>query len=149
MGEYLVWLNEIVYAISCGSRAPKDTVYRMADWTNVAFVVGRALGYKDEEIDDMLASTQSEREVLSIENDPLLDLLDKWMENTHNQRRKITSSVLFTELANLAKVSGRKFYTSPSTLAQRLRDSALEHYFTITKESGPGGVFVYAFERVE
>ena len=108
------------------------------------FVEGRSRLFDRPELEGRLAELMGTLD----QKTRLLDMLDKWLEYTANKGREITSSALFPELASLAKAHGRKFYSAPSTLSQRLRDPALTHYFDIAKKPGTGGVFVYSFRRV-
>jgi len=155
-GEWLFWLNQIVAELKKGTvSAPSK--YRMADFAHLSHVIGRVLSqpggppgnWSPEAIEEMLDGMQAEREAMVIEGDPLIDLLDRWLDVTTNQGREIKASDLFKELSEVAKKMGVGFFRSPKGLAARLRDTGgpLAHHFQITRRTGQGGVTLYTFRR--
>lgn len=156
-GEWLTWLNEIVAELRKHAR-PKLTKSRMADFAHLAHVIGRVLArpggpngnWSPEAIDEMLDCMQHERNALVIEGDQLIDIIDKWLDNTVNQGREIRSADLHRELANIARTAGvTNFFRSPKALASRLREAgeALKEHFDVVRRAGTGGVTMYTFRR--
>jgi hypothetical protein len=157
-GEWLTWLNEIVAELRKNPR-PTLTTTRMADFAHLAHIIGRVLArpggpsgdWSPRAIEEMLSAMQNERHALVIEGDPLVDLLDKWLDNTSNQGREIRVSDLHRDLSNLAKAAGSTtFFRSPKALSSRLREasSALGQHFEIERRPGQGGTMLYTFRRV-
>lgn len=156
-GEWLTWLNEIVAELRKHPR-PRPTKSRMADFAHLAHVIGRVLSrpggpagnWSEEAIDEMLDCMQHERNALVIEGDPLIDLIDKWLDTTSNQGREVRAVDLHRELQTLARVGGQtNFFRSPKALASRLREAsaALREHFEITRRQGHANTTLYAFRR--
>lgn len=155
-GEWLFWLNEIVFELKKGQVAIASK-YRMADFAHLAHVIGKVLAqpggppgnWSPSAIEEMLEGMQAERDALVIEGDTLPDVIDKWLETSSNQGREVRIADLYRELGIIAKTLGVSFYRSPKTLASRLRDAGgpLGHHFLITRRAGHGGVMVYTFRR--
>lgn len=157
-GEWLMWLNEIVAELR-RNMAPVTTQARMADFAHLAHVIGRVLArpggpagdWSPAAIEEMLNMMQTERNNLVIENDPLVELLDRWLDHTPNQGREIKINDLHRELTVLAKLTSTTTFRSPKALAARLREAgnALAAHFTMDRRSSHGNVMVYAFRRAE
>lgn len=156
-GEWLMWLNEIVAELR-RNPAPTPTKSRMADFAHLAHIIGRVLSrphgpagrWSHSDIEEMLAAMQDERNALIIDEDPLVDLLDKWLESPSNVGRDVKMAELHAELVALAKAVGATTFRSPKALAARIREagSALEKHFEITRHAGHGGVLIYSFRPV-
>lgn len=156
-GEWLTWLNEIVAELRTNPQ-PKPTRSRMADFAHLAHIIGRVLARKDgpegdwspAAIDEMLECMQHERNALVIEGDPLIDLIDRWLNTESNQGREIRVADLYRELSNIVRAMGSTaFFKSPKALASRLREAggALGEHFEITRRTGTSGVTIYTFRR--
>lgn len=155
-GDWLTWLNEIVGELRTNPR-PAPTRSRMADFAHLAHVIGRVLArpggppgnWSPEAIEEMLDAMQHERNALVIEGDPLIDLLDKWLDTASNQGREVRAAELHRELQILARIAGTTpFFRSPKALASRLREAstALGQHFEITRRT-QGGTLLYTFRR--
>ena len=147
-GEWLWFLDEIVKRIRQGAlhNVPAGA-YRMADYTAIAHVVGDAIGATVDDVNEMLEGMESERDALVAEGDPLIDLLDKWLEDTRNVGRGITAANLFKALSDMAKRGNRSFYKSPSTLAQKLRRETVKKHFDIKQVGMQGNAKLYEIRR--
>jgi hypothetical protein len=155
-GEWLMWLNEIVAELRRNTAAV-TTKSRMADFAHLAHVIGRVLArpggpagdWSPEAIEEMLDMMQTERNSLVIENDPLVELLDRWLDHAPNQGREIKINDLHRELAALAKLTGTTTFRSPKALASRLRETgnALTAHFVLDRRTGHGGAMMYTFRR--
>jgi hypothetical protein len=155
-GEWLTWLNRIVAELRRNPQ-PTPTRSRMADFAHLAHIIGRVLSepggppgdWSPEAIEEMLDMLQAERDALVIENDPLVDLLDKWLEIGSNQGREIKIADLHRELTALAKITGATTFRSPKSLAARLREAgnALAMHFHVEKHTTHDNAVVYSFRR--
>jgi hypothetical protein len=157
-GEWLTWLNEIVAELRMNPQ-PTPTRSRMADFAHLAHVIGRVLArpggppgdWSPTAIEEMLDTMQHERNALVIEGDPLIDLIDRWLETESNQGREIRVADLHRELSNIARMRGvTTFFRSPKALASRLREAGnalAQQHFDITRHQGSGGAMVYTFRR--
>lgn len=156
-GEWLSWLNEIVNELRKHPR-PRPTKSRMADFAHIAHIIGRVLArpggptgnWSPEAIDEMLECMQHERNALVIEGDPLIDLVDRWLNTESNQGREIRVADLHRELSNIARAGGSTtFFKSPKALSARLREAsaALREHFEISRRTGAGSVTMYTFRR--
>jgi hypothetical protein len=149
-GEWIFFLDKIVAKIRNGAlHAVPAAGYRMADFTALAYVIGVTIGATPEDVHTMLEGMETEREVLVAEGDPLLDMLDKWLEDTRNTGRSITSLDLFNALSKLAKEMSRNFYKSPHTLAQNLRREAIQKHFDVKHVGVQGNAKLYTIRRKE
>lgn len=159
-GEWLWWLNEIVAALR---RRPSvaPTKYRMADFAHLAYTIARVLenpsdgrsppgDWSRRAIDEMLESMENERGALVIEGDPLIDLIDRWLEKSSNQGREVRIGELYQELGAIARQMGVEFYRTPKSLAGRIRSAggSLSHYFQITRRTTHNGTLIYTFRHV-
>lgn len=147
-GEWLWFLDDMVKRIRAGALNNIPTsAYRMADFTAIAHVACAAMGATQNDIDNMLEGMEAERDALVAEGDPLLDLLDKWLEDRRNIGRGITAANLFKALSDMAKRGNRSFYKSPNTLAQKLRRDAVKKHFDVRQVGMQGNAKLYEFRR--
>jgi len=102
-------------------------------------------------VEEMLHAAQEERDVLASENEPLIDVLFKWMDNTQNHGRAVRAVDLFRELAEIAQKEQWRFCKSVKALASKLRttEGALARHFKVTRRDVHGGNTVYEFRRNE
>jgi hypothetical protein len=155
-GEWLYWLNEIVRELQ-QPQPMTSSKYRMADFAYLAHLIGRVLNqpagppgdWTPEAIEEMLGAMQAERDSLVTEGDPLIDLIDKWLEISTNHGRETRIADLHRELAAIAKTQNAMFFKSPKGLAARLREAggALAHHFAIERRQGSGNTMMYTFRR--
>jgi hypothetical protein len=109
---------------------------RMADFAGMARIVGQVMGWTEEDIEDLLAALQKERNAFINEADPLIDILSKWIVykpagGQNSIGREIALNTLFSELEAIAQVHSLPFYKSATMLAQKLRSPHLETDFII------------------
>jgi hypothetical protein len=150
-GEWLWFLNEIVREIRAGTldAYAEKSPHRLADFAALAHVIGKVLGETDETVDEMLDAMEAEREALITEGDPLLDLLDRWLENQNNVGRQVVVNDLHKELSEIGKQYNRPFFKSPSTLAQKLRGQSLQKQFDARIVGTRGNAKIYEFRRLK
>jgi hypothetical protein len=147
-GEWLWFLDQIVKRIRAGglNKVPAGS-FRMADFTAIAHVIGMAIGATKDEVATMLEGMEAERDTLVAEGDPLLDLLDKWLEDSRNVGKPITAAALFKALSDMARGGNRSFYKSPSTLAQKLRRDTVSKHFDVRQVGVQGNAKLYEIRR--
>ena len=158
-GEWLYWLNEIVAELRKPIKELTTTKYRLADFAHLAYIIGGVLSresgppgaWSRENVDEMLEAMHNERQALQTDGDQLVDLLDKWLDNTVNQGREVKINDLWKDLTALAKVGGTGFFKTPKSLASRIRElgDALKTHFKIERKPGPNGLTTYVFRRDE
>lgn len=136
-GEYLYYVNRIVEEIRGGAYDESATeIHRMADYAALARVVGKVLGWTIEDVEDMMAGLQNERDAFINEEDPLVDLLNKWLEypvkmGPINSGRPMDIHMLFKELNALAEHHKIQWYKHSRTLSQKLRSAHISEEFDI------------------
>jgi hypothetical protein len=134
-GEYLYLLNQVIADIQANGLATEESL-RMADFAAVGRVVSRVLGWEEGELEAIMEALQSERDAFINEEDPLVDLLAKWLAYTPraggtNAGREVSLSVLFSELEAFATGNGAFFYKTSKLLAQKLRSTHVDREFTV------------------
>lgn len=154
LGEFLYYLNLIVREIRNGAleEAPEDETHRMADFAALARVVGRVLEWEVDAIAAMMNALQDERDAFINEEDPLVELLHKWIvyrpKGNSNIGRDVPLANLFAELESLAQIDGieKTWYKTPRALAQNLRSSHVAKDFVVELH-GNGGHKSYRIWR--
>lgn len=150
-GEWLYWVNRIVKVIRANGGPTiknRKNTHRMADFANMAHIIGMGLGQPADDIDEMLIAIQSEREALVAEGDPLPDLLDRWLETTNNAGRRVTANDLHADLSELAKKHNKNFYKSVNTLSNKLRGNpTLDKLFSVREVGYRANAKVYEIRR--
>lgn len=137
LGEYLYYVNKIVAEIRGGAlRESEDEGNRMADFASLARIVGRVLEWDAEAVEDLLTAMQGEQAAFINEEDPLVDVLHKWLSYSprnapRNIGREITLFALHQELEAHAEAGGIQFYKSPRMLAQKLRSPHIDREFIV------------------
>lgn len=152
-GEYLYYVNLIVAAIRNGRwthYADKVSLFhRMGDYAQMAFIVGEILGWEYDDIAGMFAALRAERDAMIMEDDPLVDTLNDWLEHASKAGRYFTLTMLFNELNATAQGVGRQFYHSERLLGQKLRSPHLKDFFQIDIRVEQGRRHrVYAFHKL-
>lgn len=148
LGEYLYYLNEIVGRMRQGAPEIPQHGQRMVDFANLACTIGAVLGFDAEHMLHMFNSMDMERHALLLEGDTIVDVLDKWLDNTRNVGRPVPLLDLFSELSTVASKHKLRFFKAAKTLSRQLRDKAqslAEHFKIATKEVG--GVSIYEIRR--
>jgi hypothetical protein len=96
--ELVRYLHFIVKALhkQAGKKFPSKS--RMADFAQFVLKIAHADG-RGEQMESMLDRLAAEQLSFSTENEPLFDLIDRWLDSRGNSGRDITTSELYTELA--------------------------------------------------
>lgn len=134
-GEYLYLLDRAVDDIRTNGLSTEENL-RMADFAAIGRVVSRILGWEEGELEAIMEALQSERDAFIAEEDPLVDLLAKWIGYTprtggSNAGREVSLSVLFAELEAFATTGGTPFYKTSKLLAQKLRSTHVDREFDV------------------
>ncbi len=158
-GEWLTWLNEIVAELRL-HRPPVVTKTRMADFAHLAHVIARVLArpggpdgdWSPAAVNEMLDCMQNERDALVMEEDPLIELLDRWLEVGSNHSREVSSADLHHELGAIARAGDKtvQFYRTPKTLATRLKTTSTQlasHFIITFDNNGPSGKTIFTVRR--
>jgi len=136
-GEYLYYVNQMVATIRDGiyEEGAKET-HRMADFSALGRVVAKVLGWSGDEISELMAGLQNERDAFITEEDPLTDLLHHWISykprmGPTNIGREVSIHQLFQELDSIAQAQGIQWYKSPRQLSQKIRSSHITRDFIV------------------
>ncbi len=83
-----------------------------------------------------MLALQAERDAFINEEDPLIDLLEKWIaykprSGRANAGRVVTIFELHAELESFAQANNVPFKDSPRSLAQKIRSTHIEREFRI------------------
>lgn len=143
-GEYLYYLNEIVARLKQPrTPEPEEAKHRLSGFARFAFIAGEVLGFTREEVAEALNGAQTERNVLTIEGDPLVDAIDIWLETLSNVGREVRPQDLLADLQKVAAKKGSPLsYRTARSLALRLREcaDAVSKHFEITVKDLPDGM---------
>lgn len=136
-GEYIYYVNRIVAEIRAGAyNEDVDEFHRMADFAALARVVGKVLDWSEEDVVDLMAGLQDERNAFASEEDPLNELLHQWIGykprmGPSNIGREIAIHTLHAELNSLAQAQSITFYKTSKILTQKLRSAHIERDFIV------------------
>lgn len=139
LGEYLFYLNRVVAQLRADADsedAVETEAYRMADFAAIARVVGKVLGWAADDVQGMMAALQGERDAFVNEEDPLRDMLAKWItyrprNGPANVGRLVDAQTLCTELESFAQAGQIPWKHTMRTLAQKIRSPHIESEFRI------------------
>lgn len=152
LGEYLYYVNKIIAEVRAGTlQLREDEGHRMADFAALARVVGRVLAWEEGAVADLLVAIQGEQGAFINEEDPLVDLLHKWIvynprNGAKNAGRDVSLFTLYQELETISQGQGMTFYKGPRMLAQKLRSPHIERDF-IVQMMAPDGHKSYRIWR--
>jgi hypothetical protein len=136
MGEYLWYVNEIVdyLRVNHDVVAEAETT-RMADFAAFTRAVGAVLHWTKKDVTDLMTALASERDAFVCEEDPLVELLHKWIVyrggGVSSIGRQVTLFELYNEINGIAQASGIMFYKSARQLAQKIRSPHVARDFDI------------------
>ncbi len=143
-GEYLHYINLIVAEIRAGGLGEViGESHRMADYAAFGRVVAKILGWENGAVDDLLEALRGEQAAFISEEDPLSELLDKWLSlrtknGPSNIGRHIDLFTLHKELESISQINGITYYKSARTLAQKLRSPHIERDFIVLMTAPDG-----------
>jgi len=143
LGEYLWYVGQIVEQLRADADgiegAQNNETHRMADFAALGRAVARVCGWPAESVEELMQALAGERDAFVNEEDPLIDLLQKWIaypskHGPRNVGRLVTVFQLHAEIETLASASGIPWKYSARTLAQKMRSPHLEREFIIEQE---------------
>jgi hypothetical protein len=127
------------------------TTFRMADFADFILKVAPVVSTR-EEVHALLERVNSQQLSFAAEDEPLLDLIDRWLEDeTHvNPDREITLSTLASELEALAYGQRLPWEpANPKSFGQyfRARKGTLTRLYGMTLRAGHAGSTVVSFHH--
>jgi len=153
-GEYLWYVGRIIEELRADTLAGTiagDSTHRMADFAALGSIVGRVLGWEPTVVAELMLALQGERDAFVNEEDPLVDLLQKWVGykarvGPGNVGRLVQVFQLHAELETLAQAHSIQWKDSARSLAQKLRSTHIEREFRV-EQVNAGGHKSYRFWR--
>lgn len=136
-GEYLWYVGQIITRIRQeGGLSTRNERFRMASFAALGRVIGRVLGWADDEVTNVLSALQGERDAFVNEEDPLVELLERWIsyKTKHtgsNIGRLINANQLHAELETFAQAASIQWKDTPRTLVAKLRSTYVERVFRV------------------
>lgn len=144
-------LQEVVRALKQYSDSPVNSgVFRMADFADFALKIARYAGIEDQ-VKVIFEKLSKEQSRFTLENDPVLDLLESWINKPENINREITSIDLCKELTAIAEEQKINFFfrDKQRAFAQQMGNLkiGLSEYYDITENVGRGRKKYYSFRK--
>jgi hypothetical protein len=150
LGEYMWYVNRIVHHMRVYNDEKSVETTRMADFAAFARIVGEVLHWEKNAVSDLMLALAAERDAFINEEDPLVELLHKWVVyrggGYKNTGREMSLNELHHELEGFAQANGVTFYKSSKTLAQKLRSPHIDRDFEV-ETVVTGGHRVYRIWR--
>lgn len=144
LGEYLYYVNAMVLAMRNGAYSDVDQeVHRMGDYAALARVVGKVLGWTEDDVRDLMQALQNERDTFAAEEDPITEVMHKWIAyrprmGPSNIGREVSAHNLFSELESIAQANGIQWYKSVKTLTQKIRSPHVDKDFIVQTLASDG-----------
>jgi hypothetical protein len=122
MTDIVQQLQDAIKALWATAGRSYKTAFRMADWATFALRLADAEGTRAP-TEALFAKLCAEQDAFTLEGECLVDVLSYWLDVKTNPGREVDAATLFEELKSLAAMNKLKWtYTSPRSLAQRLRN---------------------------
>lgn len=136
LGEWIWYVNQLVHRMRVyADDALQTEVTRMADFAKFARVIGEQLNWASDDVVGLMAALAAERDAFIDEDDPLVDLLHKWIVykggGYSSIGRERTLYELHAELEGIAQANEITYYKSARTLAQNIRSPHIERDFIV------------------
>ena len=137
LGEWLWYVNQLVHRMRVYADDPTQIeITRMADFAKFSRLIGEQLHWSKDDVTGLMAALAAERDSFVEEDDPLVELLHKWIvyrpRGMSNIGREHTLHELHAELEGVAQANDIKtYYKSQRTLAQNIRSPHVERDFII------------------
>lgn len=148
-GEWLRGLSCVLARMEDLDSVPAQSS-RMADFAQLAFVIGTALGYDEDRITKALVFAQAERESFQGESDAMMDLLEWWLNQSPNHNRaEYTATQLHSAFFGAHEHDYR--FRSIGALERWLRTAERtikrRFYFKITKKPKQKAIYVLGWKK--
>lgn len=114
----------------------------------ISKLIGKALGYQDEQIEDVLSKLDRDKAFLVLEDDPLFGAINWWISSKNNEEEFVPASTLHTGMKGRPGFENR--YRSVVSLGKRLRNiqAELKLYFGMESQMNPSTkIWEYKFPK--
>ena len=127
-------LNNIVAALATDSE-PFTSKWRMADWATLGWRIAKTDDAADVFIELLNKMTVAQAEFL-LEDDPIVECLDYWLQKPLNVGREITSGELYKEFIDVAKdnkIPLEEAVSSPSAFGKKLKglSKSIQNFYQV------------------
>ncbi|OPY83925.1 MAG: hypothetical protein A4E71_02823 [Smithella sp. PtaU1.Bin162] len=150
MSEVVLHIQEVITALCMNSGIIESLSFRMADFADFAFKLARYANIK-EEVESIFKKLSAEQNQFTLENDPILELLIKWVPD--NNGKEVTANDLYRELNAIAQREGIPFPYRDNVqgLLQHINNnmSNLSQFFNISRRRGRARKAFYIFTLKE
>jgi hypothetical protein len=142
-GEYLYICNQLVAAIRGGiwdqcQQFVSD--FRQADFAQMGFLVGSALGWDQEDVAAAFEALSTEQKLHAAENDEVAETMVSWFHQykQYNRDQFLSVHTIYTQMESQAAGAGTKLRFSVNTLGAKLRSGLADNRFEITSRAVDG-----------
>jgi len=104
MTEVAGRVQQIVRSLDQKRGVPYPTAFRMADFARFALAIADAEGRLGE-VEGTLQRATQEQLAFATQDDPVLEMIDRWLESSTNLGRQVTTAELFAELLDMSRNS--------------------------------------------
>lgn len=146
-----VIIQSVLTSVREGKR-PAKSPYRLADWSTMAFLIGISVGWPVDEMEALMSATEWLRTDLQADEDPLVDLIARWMaESDMREGKTYRAAELVTEWNTILEKERAKIRYHSKWVGRKIKDAipALSKRWkvTITRDSHEH-IDLYTFERL-
>jgi hypothetical protein len=141
-------LNNIVAALAV-DKEPFMSKWRMADWATLGWRISKTANVADVFLELLNKMTIAQAEFL-LEDSPLAQCLDNWLQNPTNTGREMASGELYKEFVDVAgnkKIPFIEEYSSPSVFGKKLKslNKSLQNFYQVEIRVGTDNKRFYKF----
>jgi hypothetical protein len=141
-------LNKIVAALAVDNE-PFSIKWRMADWSDLGWRIAKTYDAADVFIELLNKMTVAQAEFL-LEDDPIAECLDYWLQDTKNIGREITSGELYKEFVDVAennRIPLKEAVSSPSAFGKKLKglSKSIQNFYQVEIHTGGKNKRFYKF----
>ncbi len=141
-------LNNIVAALATDNE-PFTSKWRMADWATLGWRIAKTDDAADVFIELLDKMTVAQAEFL-LEDDPIVECLDYWLQKPPNVGREITSGELYKEFIDVAKdnkIPLEEAVSSPSVFGKKLKglSKSIQNFYQVEMQIGGKNKRFYKF----
>ena len=127
-------LNNIVAALVT-DKEPFASKWRMADWATLGWRISKTSDSADVFLDLLNKMKVAQAEFL-LEDDPIAETLEYWLQDSKNPGREVTSGELYKEFIRVAeedKIPLDKVCSSPSAFGKKLKGltKSLQNFYRV------------------
>jgi hypothetical protein len=127
-------LNKIIAALHVDNE-PFSIKWRMADWSDLGWRIAKTYNAADVFVELLNKMTVAQAEFL-LEDDPIAECLDYWLQEPKNVGREITSGELYKEFTDVAennKIPLKEACSSPSAFGKKLKglSKSIQNFYQV------------------